>query len=204
MLHFISPPRPKDKIHPRQLPSIEKEGRFFAQPKYDGDRCGIPIKGQELQFYERHGRLMKIDRSLRSKLTKEVLSLDLGVGLHYLDCEFLPQVGCIALYDLLYHVRPMVGVGQMDRLAELEKICRFPQTTSFSGLARPVTEHIWLAPVFMDRFREHYATTLSLQEIVEGLLLRRKDSYLEQMGGGGEYEVSWQVRCRQGRKNYRC
>jgi hypothetical protein len=204
MLSFISPPRPKRKINPRQLASVEREGRWYAQPKYDGDRCGVPVKGTEIEFFNRHGRKTSIERSLRTAFVKEIRALPLPSGLVYFDGEYLPQCEALVFYDLLFCGRPLAGASQATRSSELRKLCGSPHSFCLSGFAHLISEHLWLAPDFSDKFAEHYANALALTGKVEGLLLRRIESYLEQVGCTGEYEVDWQLRCRQPKKNYVC
>jgi hypothetical protein len=199
-MFFISPPRPRDKIHPRQLSSVEAAGKYFAQPKYDGDRRPVAIEGSEVVAFNRHGKEKKIGSELR----KELLSLKLAKGFSYLDGEFLSQQGVIVLFDVLCLKAPLIGVGQMDRLEMLTDVCHNPQTTCLSEFAYLVTDHIWLAPCFFDGFREKFLATLSLTGTIEGLLLRKKVSFLDSIGHVSENTVDWQLRCRQPTKNYRC
>jgi hypothetical protein len=200
MLSFISPPRPKDKIFPGQLPLMEQSGRFLVQPKFDGDRRCIAVKGEEIVGYNRHGKTIRINH----ELAQEIKSLSLPSGLTYLDGEFLSQNGVFALFDVLYHNKPLVGVGQIRRLDILKEVCHNPQVVANSGLWYVISPHIWMAAEFYENFSALYLSTVALNDIIEGLLLRKKASYLGSVSAVGEYDCDWQVRCRQPAKGRRC
>lgn len=199
-MFFITPPRPEGKIHPRQLPSIEREGGRIAQPKYDGDRRCVATEGRDIASWNRHGQ----KRTLDPKIAKEMRSLKLPKGFAYFDGEYLSQLGVLALFDILHCARTLVGVYQLERLALLADICRNPQDTCLSGFAHPITEHIWMAPQFSCQFTQLYQKTLPLKGTIEGILLRDIDSYLGSVATVGEFLVNWQLRCRQPAKGRAC
>lgn len=216
-MRYIYPPRPKDTIPPSALALQEERGCWFWQPKYDGDRSITAIEGKNIVFGNRHHKWYP-HQKLRH-LVPEVRALDLPSGATYLDGELLTLPGkapcgspyhTIVFYDVLqYDGKYLFGCPQLERLELLRKICRNPQKLCAQkvaweiGVDRPVdfTPHLWMSLSGENDFLGNFQT-FSQSSLVEGLLLRRKDSTLDGWGGT-EYDVTWQLRCRKNTKNYR-
>lgn len=197
MPHLISPPRPGVTIPPDMLHEYEDKG-WGAQPKYDGDRMVVAIERGRAYLSNRHRKWHP--NSKFEQLRQELSALKLPSGLHYLDGELLPG-DILALFDVLHYKDYLIGINQMDRLAILADVCGAPTKLCEGGIAYEVTPHIWMATWTESQFRQLF-DNLIWHKLVEGVVLRRKDSALDSWGSS-EYEVPWQVRCRRGTKNYR-
>lgn len=215
-MQYIFPPRPKSKITPQQLHDEEKRGIWLWQRKFDGDRCVSAVDGRQTFLGNRHGRWHKATRC--SEIRRELRSLKLPSGQHYLDGELMPG-GILVLFDVLQVSNYLIGVDQLERLSLLDDICGNPTDRCEAGVALRVSDHIWMAEHgftdFMEEFKRFApitsepSTGLMLGEkpsspdgLIEGLLLRKKQSCLDSWGSSA-YDVDWQLRCRHGKKGYR-
>lgn len=211
MPRYIYPPRPKSKIHPRQLVDEEARGIWLWQRKFDGDRCVAVIDGKTVHLGNRHHKWHSPNKLLQ--LRKELAALKLPKGISYLDGELLKN-GTLVLFDVLQLTKYLIGVNQLDRLDMLNQVCGEPVDFCQHELALNVSDHIWMADHgfsdFLFRFEEfcpyHSHPKGGLKQggegLIEGLVLRRSDSSLDNWGSN-QYDVDWQVRCRAGKRNYR-
>ena len=216
MPNYVYPPRPKGKIYPAQLPAEEKKGVWVAQRKFNGTRSPIRVTADRQVFvWGRHGEPHKQFEASKD-LISQVLALDLQPDWEYwLDGEVLNNKTSnpaykdkIVLFDLIYMgkkdepVNKLFGMtNQLQRLALLTKICRFPtKLEPANGIALAVSNNIWMAETWDADFVKHYQEKIDLDEI-EGLFLRNKKSVIDNIATK-EYECTWCVRCRKPHKNY--
>jgi len=213
---YIYPPRPKNKIHPYNLQVEENRGVWLWQRKYDGDRCVVVVENGRIHLANRRGGFHSPTKF--GPLRRELSSLKFPTGTHYLDGELLhPLVqDTIVLFDVLQLGKYLIGVDQLERLSLLDGLCAYPSQNCSFGVALQVTEHVWLSHRGDTGFCQEFGRFLDSRfesngelkgevtagRLVEGLLLRRKDSALDGYGAV-PYEVDWQLRCRIGHKNYR-
>lgn len=210
MPRYIYPPRPKSKIHPRQLAEEEAMGMWLWQRKFDGDRCIAVIDGKTVHLGNRHNKWHSASKL--PELRKELSALKLS-GLSYLDGELLKN-GTLVLFDVLQLSKYLIGVNQLDRLDLLNQVCREPEDFCQEGVALKVSDNIWMADHGFNDFLLHFEEFCPYyshpesglkgkgEGLIEGLVLRRSDSSLDNWGSN-QYEVDWQVRCRTGKQNYR-
>lgn len=208
MTRIIFPPRPKGTIPPKDLNYYEKLGMWCVQPKYQGARCLIHITPeQEVNFYSRHGRPF-LNYVPPKFLKSEILKLR-GVepGIEYwLDGEILIKTTAqdtknkIILFDILHYKRYLfLKPSQVERLKILYEICGEPKELDpWRKMGYVVSENILVAPVFYSNFAEHFNENNC--DEVEGLVLRKKDSTIENYGEK-EQDVNWLIRCRKPNKN---
>lgn len=205
---FIYPPRPKGRILPNQLSVYEQQrGRWLVQRKFNGTRTLIHIsKDKDVVFINRHCQIHK-KWSPPSFLIDELLSLDLEDKEYWFDSELLHEKTTayknkIVLFDVLHIDKYLFGGPTLlDRYKILYNICGCPTKLEPSkNLALQVTKNIWLAENFFDNFYNHYNEFIHYDEI-EGLVLKKISSTLDH-AGSKEYEIGWQIRCREPHKNY--
>jgi hypothetical protein len=212
----VFPPRPKNRLIPAQLSKYENTGKWFCQRKFNGARNQIHIGVDGKITFWHYGDLHKqwkpsadIYEQVKSlNLNAEGSEFDQGENEYWLDSELLyakttdPHYkNRIVIYDVLAYGKYLLGVPQPTRLDLLERICGSPQKLeSKHGIALEVTENIWMAQTWEDRFAERFQEFLHLDEI-EGLVLRKKKSVLNDTGSK-RYEVPWQIRVRKPHKNY--
>jgi ATP-dependent DNA ligase len=208
MSAIIFPPRPKSAIPPHQLPRYEKTSLWVVQYKYNGSRMVIHIEpGDKVSVWSRHGDAHR-SYTLPSDVRDQILLLPgLDKSLEYwLDAELLIKTsaedtkGKIILFDILQAGKYLFMMEQMSRLILLDEICGKPRVLdNWRGMGYGVSEDILMAPTFTQDFLDRFKD--SKGDEVEGLVLRKKSSVLDNFGQK-KYEVGWIVRCRREHKNY--
>ena len=208
-MKILFPPRPKGRISPNALGKYESSGQWVVQRKFNGTRNLIHVDCDgRVSMFSRHGDCHK-QFSPTESIKKEIISLNLIKGKEYwIDSELLSfktksadYKNRIVLFDLLQADRYLYRKpNQLERLDMLDKICRSPKDLESGGLAKRVTENIFLAQTFDSDFCGEFKKFIDRDEI-EGLVLRKKTSFLENKGLR-EYSVSWQIRCRKPNINY--
>ena len=208
-MRVLYPPSPKLKIHHTDLPSYERTGKWVVQYKVNGTRTLVHVLPNcQVELFTRHGGPHKLFQ-LTPNFKNEILSLNLQPGLEYwLDGELLHSKtktaqykSRIVLFDVLFCGKYLFRVDQVSRLNLLRQICGNPTTNEpHLGLALQVTENLWTLETWTDCFLEHYQRFIDQPE-VEGLVLRRKDSVLDNLGTR-PYDASWILRCRKPSRTY--
>ena len=200
-IRIIYPPRPKGKMSHVDLAYYEKSGKWIAQRKFRGSRCVIYISvDRQVICGNRHGAefvRFKFDASYKEELL-DVLNLEEGQS-YWLDGELMNKdknaTNEIIFFDVLQAGRYFFGgPSQMDRLDILKRICGHPQKKCTQNIALEVSKRFWMAETFEHGFLERFNESLH-SENLEGLVLRKKDSALDNFGIR-EYETTNLVRCR--------
>ena len=208
MPEFLFPPRPKNKMDPRELPNYEATGKWVVQPKFNGSRNLIHITPErKVVLWTRHGEHPKT-LPFTTSLRDQILSLNLEKGLEYwIDSEAMTKTTTpetknkLVLYDVLQAGNYFFNSpDQMGRLDKLRGICGNPTALEpWKGIAYVVRPDIWMTPTWDKDFVKHFKD--AYVDDLEGLVLRKKDSVLGSFGNK-YYEVSWMIRCRKPHKNY--
>lgn len=201
---YVYPPRPKGKMHPRDLEREERRRVWLAQYKFKGSRTLVHLEANgQVQFYNRHGEIHKRFKPSQ-ELVQEFRSLNLQPNVDYvLDGELLDHFtkhikGTIVLFDVLWAGRYLLGCEQQKRLQILREICGSPSILEPEGRAFEVSPHIWMAETFDRDFANRFSWAAARPEL-EGLVLRKRDAKLDNMGHA-EYETAHQLRCRRPEK----
>lgn len=203
-MHILYPPHPASRTPEHELYSYEASGEWFAQRKFNGTHVLINVSPSgEVGILTRHGTPPRLFRpSVRH--IEQILALNLDRGKEYwLAGELLDHKtknprykGKIVLFDVLKAGRYLIRKpDQSGRLRILSDICGRPSSLEPArGIALAVSEDLWVAEVWEERFSERFSDFLDMDEI-EGLVLRKKSSSLENFGQK-PYDVHWMVRCR--------
>lgn len=200
-MKIIFPPRPKGKMHPKELGRYESTGKWVAQRKFRGSRCLIYVsKNKEVTIANRHGGFFA--NFFLDKLYQEEIidGLKLGKDVEYwLDGELMNKdVDAkfdIILFDLLQAGRYLFGFpNQVERLELLKEICNSPKSLNDDGIALKVTRRLSLAETFEDNFILRFEESLKNKQL-EGLVLRKKLKALDNHGSR-LYETDSLIRCR--------
>ncbi len=200
-MNFLFPPRPRGSVPWTDLKRLEATGEWVAQPKYQGARVVVQVEGRGVSFLSRQGRPFR-SWSPPASLVRDVLALP-GLGRRAewrLDGELLIKTtapdtkGKLVLFDVLHAGKYLFGRGQMERLALLSEVCGGPTALDpWRGMGLIASGSVLMAPTFESGFEERFHS-MACDE-VEGLVLRRRSSVLDNFGSK-EYEVDWLVRCR--------
>ncbi len=159
-------------------------------------------------FWNRHGSA-HLAYSIPESVKDEILALpNLEKGKEYwFDSELLIKTkakdtkGKIVLFDILQDGKYLfLNPDQEKRIEILDNICGKPRKLDdWRGLGYQISENILMAPTFQDNFVSHFNKDMG--DEVEGLVLRRKNSVLDNFGQK-PYNVTWIIRCRKPHKNY--
>jgi ATP-dependent DNA ligase len=200
-LQIIYPPRPRGKMHPKDLGYYEKTGKWLAQRKFRGSRCMLHVsKNRQVTIANRHGSFFanfRLDKEMESEIIAG-LSLDPNME-YWFDGELMNKdvqaTNEIILFDVLQIGRYLINSPtQTERLNLLFDICNKPQKKCISGIALEVTKKLWLAEVFTNDFENRFKEAIECRQL-EGLVLRKKLSSLDNFGSK-EYETDNLIRCR--------
>lgn len=203
----IFPPRPRGKIAPTDLAHYEGSGQWVAQRKFNDTRNLLHIEpGLRMTAWSRHGSAHK-RFVLTQRLQDEIrANLRLDPELEYwLDGGVMMKHkgarGEMVFWDVLQAGKYLFAKpDQMERLRILADICGNPTRREPGGIALQVSGNIWMAETFVDDFEARFTEALD-DDRIEGLLLRKKNSALDNFGRV-YYEVGWQLRCRKPSKAY--
>jgi len=195
---FIFPPRPKGNLPPGQLAKYDATGDWVAQNKFNGHRALVHIlPNGKIEFFNRHGGLLRLSNEPQLKVEFSTFKFKPDTE-YWLDGESFygrltdPRFrDKIVLYDILFAGKYLFRVNQMERLRQLFEICG---EYSVGDIAYKATEHIYVAEVFGSDFENLYKKAAGT-EVLEGLVLRKRNSVLDNFGTK-EYEVPWLIRCR--------
>lgn len=200
---MIYPPRPVSKIPHSQLAKFEASGKWLAQRKFNGHRTLIHVRpDREPEFWNRRGALLRNPYSKRFGTQLKELNLDADKE-YWLDGEtFFGKVkdtdinDKLVLFDVLQAGHYLFGSPtQVGRLELLNNICKNPTVQAKNNIALIVTDNIWMAEAFFSDFVTKFKDAFYTEGVIEGLVLRKKDSALDNFGKT-EYETSSQIRCR--------
>jgi hypothetical protein len=189
---------------PNFLPRYEHTGGWVAQRKFNGQHgVGfIPANRKNLFLYGRDQQPLNVNitRNLLSQFTSLALEpgKDYWLNFEYMDRQTKTPCykGKFVLFDVLQAGRYLFGIPDlMGRLRILNHICGEPTVLEpNNGLALRVTQDIWMAETFENKFIEHFVELIHLPE-VEGLVLKRRRWGIEDTGAG-YWESENLIRCR--------
>jgi ATP-dependent DNA ligase len=206
---IMYPPRPRGAVPASELPYYENLGVFCAQNKLQGARTVIHIlKNGSVEMFSRHGKPFA-NYKMPKFMQNEILALPgLKIGVEYwLDGELMIKTkaedtkGKLILFDILQYDKYLFLKPNLEgRLKLLNEICGYPTNLdSLRGMAYKISENVMMIKTIYSNFKE--AFNKDYGDEVEGLVLKKKDSVLDNFGQK-EYLVDWLIRCRKPHKNY--
>lgn len=211
--NYIYPPRPEYKISPEELDKFDN-GKYVAQPKYNGTCCIVFTNGEDTHIYNRHknplssySKDIQFDKLAKSKdwyvYTGEYLNKGkLGENGEKEKDKFI-------IWDVLvWEGKYLIGEVLLDRIALLEHI--YPCNRAvlkpegleiYEHLCCTEFEGIYKAPTYMGNFNKLYEDIVKV-DLYEGLVLKKIETKLTY----GFQEINnhdWQIKCRKETKVYK-
>ena len=199
---YIFPPRPKNAVPPKDL-LLWDNGTMVAQPKINGSNCTIYTDGTNVYVFNRHGQRMSnfdIDKN-------EILRLYSGQGWMVLNGEYTNKgkkdqfsnyfTNKFCLFDILvYDGKYLVNSTFQSRVDLISELFG-THTDYLFGLS----DNVYLINNF---YKDFYTTfeNLTLIDLVEGLVLKRKNGKLE-IGTSENNNTKNQIKARKPTKNYK-
>jgi ATP-dependent DNA ligase len=211
--NYIYPPRPEYKIPPQELINYDN-GKYIAQPKYNGSCAMVFTNGKDLHVFNRHKEpLTKVSKEIEFIKLAKTGNWFVYAG-EYLNKGKLGEDGMkekdkFIIWDVIvWDGKYLVGETLQSRLNLLEYIypCN-PAIIDNTGRLE-LYEHIcctefkgiYKAPTYNDNFLELYNSIVKT-DLYEGLVLKKHNSKLafsfQQLNNH-----DWQVKCRKTTKIY--
>lgn len=211
---YLHPPRAENKIPPKDL-KIYDDGKYIAEPKYNGSATVIFMNETDLKGMNRHGEpITLIDYS-----QIDFRAAYRGTGYIVLVGELLNknQAGehgpfnmKFIIWDILvFNGTYLIGYTVRQRLELLEQlypcvqseITESGQLRSFKYICITGHKGIYKTPAYLNGFTDLYQDIIKTP-VYEGLVLKRLDAPLV-YGITECNNHTWQVKCRKPTKNYR-
>lgn len=210
---YLYPPRASTKINPKDL-AIYDNGKYIAQPKYNGSCAVLFMNEDGHQLMNRHKELLAFHNTVNFQAAYK------GSGFMVLCGEYLnkSQAGengqpfnhKFIIWDILvFESTYLINTSVETRLDLLEAL--YPASRSIVRANGNLemhehilcTEHenIYKAPTYLNNFTD-LNNELIQTPLYEGIVLKRKDALL-QLGYHEKNNDSWQVKCRKTTRNYK-
>ena len=203
---YLYPPRPKNAIPDTEL-EFWDNGSLIAQPKLNGSNCVIFTNGVKTIVMNRHNqRLTNFNIS-----DNEIKDIYRGEGWMILNGEYMNKSKSdennqvfnhkFVIFDILgYNGDYLVGKTFEERIQLLDEI--YGQVDSDKEYLFKVTENVYRVKSYVDNFKSLYDKLTQNNQLMEGLVLKRKSARLE-LGTSENNNTKSQIKCRVATKNYK-
>jgi ATP-dependent DNA ligase len=204
---YIFPPRPKNMIKPSDL-SYWDNGSLISQCKLNGSNTTIYTNGMSTFIMNRHNQKLsnfKINIDEIHSAFKCKLGEWLVINSEYLNKSKRDENGIIfndklIVFDILvYKSQYLIGHTFKERIELLDNI--FGKNESDKSYLYNISENIYRVKSYESGFKEKF-DELSKIDLIEGLVLKRKNAKLEVGSVECNNHLS-QLKCRKSTKNYR-
>ena len=204
--NFIYPPRPKNSIMSSELDFYENQG-MTGQIKTNGSNCVLSTNGIDCKIMNRHGQ-----RLTNFRLTNdEIKSIYRGNGNWIaINCEYLnknksdetrrPFNHKLIIFDILvYNGDYLVGKTFEERISLLDEL--YDKVDSEKEYLYKISENVYRVKSYDTGFKMLFDKYTPI-DLVEGLVLKRKNAKLE-ISSGPENNWRSQIKCRKKTLNYK-
>jgi hypothetical protein len=202
---YIYPPRPENNIPPSDLNFWDKTNSLMAQPKFNGSNCLLFLRGKDMVVMNRHNNRM----SNFNIPTNEVLNLYQSDKWSIFNGELMNKSkkdennqlfnNKLVLFDLLVDNGDyLIGKSFEYRYNLLKSKFNLTDYNHYSDM---ISENIFIVKSF-DKGFEYLFTEFTKVDMLEGLVLKRKDARLER-GNTAKNNTKPQIKCRKQTLNYR-
>jgi hypothetical protein len=203
---YIFPPRPKNAIPDTEL-EFWDNGSLIAQPKLNGSNCVIFTNGVKTIVMNRHNqRLTNFNIS-----DNEIKDIYRGEGWMILNGEYMNKSKSdennqvfnhkFVIFDILgFNSEYLVGKTFEERIQLLNTI--YGQVDSEKEYLFKVTENVYRVKSYQNVFKELFDRLTQNNQLMEGLVLKRKAARLE-LGTSENNNTKSQIKCRVATKNYK-
>lgn len=201
--NYIYPPRP-EKVFPRSGMDVFDNGKFLAQPKFNGD-CTEVYTGKDLwKVMNRHKKPLSNHRISRD----EIMSIVPNNGNNIIVGEYMndskkDENGKVfnnkfVIWDIIVNDNVhLIGKNFQERLDMLYDMFKFIDENDYSY---KITNNIYMTKSFYSGFGELWDKFVKI-DMLEGLVLKRIMAGLE-VGTTEKNNSSSQCKCRKPTKNY--
>lgn len=203
---YIYPPRPKNAVSVTDL-NFWDNGTLIAQPKLNGTNLTIYTDGVRVVPMNRHGQRIsnfKLSDSEITRLCGGKVGKWFVINGEYMNKGKINESGInfndkFIIFDILVHdSNYLIGKTFQERRDLLNS---FFDTSPQSTYLDFVTENIFKVKTYDSGFYSKF-TELSKIDMIEGLVLKRKNAKLE-IGNTENNNTKSQLKCRKPTKNYK-
>jgi hypothetical protein len=203
---YIYPPRPKNAIDSDSLYTYD-DGNMIAQIKSNGSNTTIYTNGTKVIVMNRHGQ--KLSNFILSD--NEIFEIYRGGGEWMsINCEYLnknksdernqPFNHKLIIFDILVYKNDyLVGRTFEERISILDNI--YGKVDSDKEYLYKVSDNVYRVKSYTSDFKSIYDKYTPI-DLVEGLVLKRKNSKLE-ISSSPDNNWRSQIKCRKPTKNYK-
>lgn len=204
---YIYPPRPKNAISSDDL-TFWDNGSLIGQPKLNGSNCVIFMNGTQTMLMNRHNQRLtnfQIAQTELNSLFKCKKGEWLVLNAEYLNKAKLDEHGLIfnhklVIFDILtFKSDYLVGKTFQDRVDLLDEL--YGKQNSEKDYLYSISDNIYRTKTYDKGFKSLY-DTLTQIDVVEGLVLKRKNAKLE-VGNTENNNTKSQLKARKATKNYK-
>ena len=204
---FIFPPRPRNAISPDDL-NFWDNGTLICQSKLNGSNATIYTDGKKVVVMNRHGQRLTNFRLI----DEEVKSIYRGDGGwlilngEYLNKNKMDETGQsfnhkFVIFDILcYDSDYLVGKTFEERVQLLDTL--YGKLDSEKEYLYKNSENVYRVKSYVDNFKSLYDKLTQNNQLMEGLVLKRKSARLE-LGTSENNNTKSQIKCRVATKNYK-
>lgn len=202
---YIYPPRPENNIPPSDLNFWDKTNSLLAQPKFNGSNCLLFLRGKDMVVMNRHNNRM----SNFNIPSNEILSLSQGDKWTIFNGELMNKSkkdennqlfnNKLVLFDLLVDNGDyLIGKSFEYRYNLLKSKFNLTKYNHYSDM---ISENIFIVKSFDKGFEDLFEQFTKV-DMLEGLVLKRKDARLER-GNTAKNNTKLQIKCRKQTLNYK-
>jgi len=205
---YIWPPRPKNAAPPSAI-KIWDNGLMFGEPKLNGSNCTIYTNGIQVKAMNRHNQSITNYRLDTSEIFELFRSHSKGewmvINGEYLNKSKNDETGKtfnhkLVIFDLLVlNSNYLVGKTFQERIDIRHNL--FGTLDSEKSYLYKITENIYHVKSYTNGFNNLF-NTISKIDMVEGLVLKRKNARLE-MGLSESNNTKSQIKIRKSTRNYK-
>jgi ATP-dependent DNA ligase len=204
---YLFPPRPENAIPNSEL-NYHDNGSLISQVKIDGSNCVIFTNGESIHVMNRHGsRLTRFEIK-----DEEILSLYQGTGGwtvlngEYLNRNKRDETGKsfnhkLILFDILVNDGDyLIGKTFEQRIQLLDEM--FHKNECEKDYLFGISDNVYRVKSYENNFSMLYDTLTYNNELLEGLVLKRRNARLE-IGNVEKNNTKSQIKCRKQTLNYK-
>lgn len=204
---YIFPPRPKNAVPDDEINYWDSTNQMIAQPKLNGSNCVIFTDGVRQIVMNRHNQRLTNFRLTESEI-KEIYR---GEGWMVINGEYMNKSKMdendqvfnhkFVIFDILtFNGEYMVGRTFDERVKLLDEL--YGQVDSEKDYLYKISTNIYRVKSYTENFKSLYDRLTKNNQVIEGLVLKRKLARLE-LGASMDNNTRSQVKCRVATKNYR-
>lgn len=203
---FMFPPRPKNAVDPEEV-NFWDNGSLVAQPKLNGSNSVIFTNGTQFHVMNRHGQRLT-NFNISDEVKRTLTSGDnrwMVLNGEYLNKNKNDETGNsfnhkLILFDILvYKSNYLVGTTFQERIELMDKL--YGKNKSEKEYLYSISENIYRVKSYENNFKNIF-DDLSRIDVVEGLVMKRKNAKLE-VAGSVDNNTKSQIKVRKATRNYK-